>query len=92
MSLFTILWSEKLVGAFYFTNSVLEKHFFIQQVLLIVIMSDFHSGEWMKVAQSCPTLCDNVDCSLPGSSVHGILQAKMQKWVAVPFSRGIFPI
>ena len=40
------------------------------------------------VAQSCPTLCDPVDCSPPGSSVHGILQARMLEWVAVPFSRG----
>ena len=40
------------------------------------------------VAQSCPTLCDPVDYSLPGSSVHGILQARILEWVAVPFSRG----
>ena len=40
------------------------------------------------VAQSCPTLCDPVDCSPPGSSVHGILQARILEWVAVPFSRG----
>ena len=42
------------------------------------------------VSQSCPTLCDPMDCNLPGSSVHGILQARMLEWVAVPFSR-IFP-
>ena len=41
----------------------------------------------VKVAQSCPTLCDPVDCSLPGSSVHGILQARILEWVADPFSR-----
>ena len=35
-----------------------------------------------EVAQSCPTLCDPVDCSLPGSSVHGILQARILEWVA----------
>ena len=40
------------------------------------------------VAQSCPTLCDPRDCSLPGSSVHGILQARILEWVAIPFSRG----
>ena len=40
------------------------------------------------VAQSCPTLCNSMDCSLPGSSVHGILQARILEWVAVPFSRG----
>ena len=41
-----------------------------------------------EVAQSCPTLCDPVDCSSPGSSVHGILQARMLEWVAISFSRG----
>ena len=41
----------------------------------------------LKVTQSCPTLCDPMDCSLPGSSVHGILQARILEWVASPFSR-----
>ena len=40
------------------------------------------------VAQSCPTLCDPVDCSPPGSSVHGILQARILEWVAISYSRG----
>ena len=39
-------------------------------------------------AQSCPTLCDPVDCSLPGSSVHGISQARILEWAALSFSRG----
>ena len=38
------------------------------------------------VAQSCPTLCDPMDCSLPDSSVHGILQARILEWVAISFS------
>ena len=38
------------------------------------------------VAQSCQSLCDLIDCSPPGSSVHGILQARIQEWVAIPFS------
>ena len=42
----------------------------------------------VKWSQSCPTLCDPVDCSLPDSSVHGILQAKILEWVAISFSRG----
>ena len=41
-----------------------------------------------EVAQSCPTLCDPIDCSLPGSSVHGIFQAIVLEWVAISFSRG----
>ena len=40
------------------------------------------------VAHSCPTLCDPMDCSPPGFSVHGILQARILEWTAVPFSRG----
>ena len=39
-------------------------------------------------AQSCMTLCDPMDCSPPGSSVHGILQARILEWVAISFSRG----
>ena len=42
------------------------------------------------VAQSCPTLCDPLDCSPPGSSVHGILQARILEWVVISFSRGSF--
>ena len=42
----------------------------------------------VKVAQSCPTLCNPMDYSLLGSSVHGILQARILEWVAIPFSRG----
>ena len=38
--------------------------------------------------QSCPTLCDPLHCSPPGSSVHGIFQARIMEWVAVSFSRG----
>ena len=41
-----------------------------------------------KLLQSCPTLCDPMDCSPPGSSVQGILQARTLEWVAMPFSRG----
>ena len=41
-----------------------------------------------EVDQFCPTLCDPVDCSPPGSSIHGILQARILEWVAISFSRG----
>ena len=44
------------------------------------VMSEF--------AQSCPTLCDPMDCSLPGSSIHGIFQAIVLEWIAISFSRG----
>ena len=41
-----------------------------------------------EVAQSCLTLCNLADCSLPGSSVHGIFQAIVLEWIAISFSRG----
>ena len=39
------------------------------------------------VTKSCPTFCNPMDCGLPGSSVHGILQVRTLEWVAIPFSR-----
>ena len=47
--------------------------------------SPMHESE---VAQSCPTLSDPMDCSLPGSSVHGISQARVLEWGAIAFSAG----
>ena len=46
------------------------------------------ASKWYCSAQSCLTLCYPVDCSLPGSSVHGIFQARMLERVAISFSRG----
>ena len=47
-----------------------------------------HLGNPVIAAQSCLTLCDTMDCSPPGSSVHGILQARLLELVAISFSRG----
>ena len=41
-----------------------------------------------EVAQLCLTLCDHMDCSLPGSSIHGIFQARVLEWIAISFSSG----
>ena len=41
-----------------------------------------------KLLQLCPALCDPLDCSLPSSSVHGILQARVLEWVAISSSKG----
>ena len=49
---------------------------------------DLYDKSESEVTQSCPTLCDPMDCSLPGSSVHGILQVRILEWVAISFSRG----
>ena len=48
------------------------------------------AGKKVKVlvAQLCPTLYDSMDCSPPGSSVHGMLQAGVLEWVVISFSRG----
>ena len=44
-----------------------------------------------KLLQSCPTLCNPMDCSLPDSSVHGVLQARILEWVAMPSTRRSSP-
>ena len=46
------------------------------------------SGVGVLVAQSCPTLYDPTNCSPSGSSIRGILQARILEWIAIPFSRG----
>ena len=49
-------------------------------------LSPMHESE---VAQLCPTLSDPMDCSLQGSSIHGILQARVLEWGAIAFSKGV---
>ena len=49
-------------------------------------------NELKLIDELCPTLCDPMDCSLPGASVHEILQAGKLEWVAMPFSRGSFQL
>ena len=57
---------------------------------MIRVITEIHAMLCL-VAQLCPTLCDPMDCSPPGSSVHGILQARILDWVAIPSSRGPNP-
>ena len=52
-----------------------------------MIQFTLNMNEWVK-SLNCPTLCNLVDCSLPGSSIHGIFQARILEWVAISFSRG----
>ena len=62
--------------------------------LEIIMRSEVHWEEQdisyrnRNVAQSCLTLCGPMDCSLPGSSVHGIFQATVLEWIAISFSSG----
>ena len=63
------------------------------KVKVLVAQLRLNSFQWnwkvkMLVAQSCPSLFNPMDCSPSGSSVHGILQARVPEWVAIPFSKG----
>ena len=64
--------SPALVGGFLTTSATWE-------ACLVTRKSE------SEVAQSCLTLCDHLDCSLPGSSIHGIFQARVLEWVAISF-------
>ena len=63
-----------------------EREHFLSSILRVTI----NPAKKKKVSdvKSCLTLCHPMDCSPPGSSVHGILQARILEWVAIPFSRG----
>ena len=55
---------------------------------LYLSRSHSHRMKSVFITQLCATLCDSKDCSPSGYSVHGILQARILEWVAIPFSRG----
>ena len=59
----------------------------LQKMQTYLILLKWTLESESEVAQSCPTLCDPMDCSLPGSSVHGIFQARVLECVAISFSR-----
>ena len=63
-------------------------HFLLKESSLFQLFYYPEMKVKVLVAQSCLTLCDPLDCSPPGFSVHGILQTKILEWVAIPFSRG----
>ena len=60
--------------------------YYYTEKIMCRILIYYGSGD--LVAKSCLTLCSPMDCSLPGSSVHGISQARILEWVAISFSRG----
>ena len=73
--------------------------FYLNTVALYWCVSFCYIAKWIshvytyacmqaESLQSCLTLCNRMDCSPPGSSVHGILQARILEWIAMPFSRG----
>ena len=69
------------------SNSI--SNMLMTQGVYIIISTILNINEWVsEVTQSCPALCNPMDCSIPGSFVHGIFQARVLKWVAISFSRG----
>ena len=62
--------------------------FFLKTIEFNIYMYESEVKVKVLVAQLCPTLCDTMDWSPPGSSVHGILQARILEWVAMLCSRG----
>ena len=72
-------------------NQKYRKIFTHRDVITVLLFIYNNNESESKVAQSCPTLCNPVDYSLPGSSIHGILQAGILEWVAISLLQGIFP-
>ena len=72
------------------TMQYLQTYIFFSQfnkfMLALVIFTCNLCAAWLcaKSLQSCLTLCNHIDCSSPGSSVHGILQARILEWVVLP--------
>ena len=93
-NLISIHWiSSDIIGVI-FNHSRLQLLYFIRRVILILIICVFlvclvKYTLWICVstAQSFLILCNAMDCSPPGSSVHGMHQARILGWVAIPFSR-----
>ena len=69
-------------------KDMVSQTFPINYLSVTLIFSDCVFISWSEVAQLCPTLCDPMDYSPPGSSIHGIFQASVLEWVAISFSRG----
>ena len=75
-----------------YIHSLQMQTLFLNQEALLAPLGSVQGTEKGKVksesevAQSCLTLCDPMDCSLPDSSVHGIFQASILEWVAIAFS------
>ena len=71
--------------------------FYLHEIFKVVKLTETEGrmvvarGLKVNVAQLRQTLCDSMVCSPPGSSVHGILQARILEWIAIPFSKGFFP-
>ena len=76
----------RLPHSLFFILSLLQSTT-INVISLCFVLSHFSESE---VTQSCLTLCDPMDCSLPGSSAHGIFQARVLEWGAIAFYIGLY--
>ena len=95
--LFVIHFRHYMLTSFYDrmeSNSVVSGHFLLLSLFLLLLSLILLWKRIVKVlvAQSCLTLCNAMDCSPASSSVHGILQARLVKWVAILFPRRTFPL
>ena len=80
---------NKLFAKSSFSNITTNKMSLLRIYFHLLIQSLFsHCSKVKVLAQSCLILCEPVDCSPPSSSIHGILQARILEWTAIPFSRG----
>ena len=73
-------------------GQTIKKETFNKVVIVIFMAYKVRNRMLVLVAQSSPTLCDPMDCSPPGSSDHGILQARTPEWAAVSFSEVIYDL
>ena len=79
--------SQKILGHHEFWPLSLPQD--TEAKVMVILISDFLHA--CSVTKSCLTLCNPLDCSPPGSSVHGISQARILEWVAISFSKGSSP-
>ena len=95
--IYSYLWCDKTIHDYTYVMNILrsvtvgkQNYWFLKKLTHL----PWRNKLWMKigvkvwVTQSCLTLCDLMECSLPGSSVHRILQAQILEWLAFFFSRG----
>ena len=76
-------WGEILISLWYFLLTFYVLFHYILKTMQRLFITTVNTCESeSEVAQSCPTFCDPMDCSLPGSSVHGIFQARVLEWGA----------
>ena len=76
----------------HWTTQILHNSLSISRALTPSAKSLFiRHADARSITESCPTLCDTMDCSPPGSSVHGLSQARILEWVAISSSSGSFP-